>query len=135
MIDHLAVRVRDFDASRRFYDAALAPLGLSVVMEVTPQTSGGYHGLGYGAAGKPVFWVSNDPGSTAGDPAELGRLHVAFAAVDHAAVDAFHSTALAHGGRDNGAPGVRAHYHPHYYAAFVLDPNGINVEAVCHQAP
>ncbi|MET3665796.1 VOC family protein [Caulobacter sp. 1776] len=135
MIDHLAIRVRDFEASRRFYDVALAPLGLGVVMEVTPEATGGYHGLGYGSAGKPVFWLSNAVGSTTSDQTGLARLHVAFAAADHAAVDAFHKAALAQGGRDNGPPGVRAHYHPHYCAAFVLDPNGINVEAVCHLAP
>lgn len=135
MIDHLAIRVADIDVSRRFYDAALAPLGLGVVMEVTPQVSGGYHGLGYGPAGKPVFWLSNDVGAALSDRADLARLHVAFAAADRAAVGAFYKAALAQGGRDNGPPGVRAHYHPHYYAAFVLDPNGVNVEAVCHLAP
>lgn len=132
MIDHMGVTVRDFTASRRFYDAALAPLGIGKIMEVTPEESGGYHGVGYGSRGKPFFWLSKDLRPPAAGQALGSGLHIAFSAEDRAAVDAFHAAALAHGGRDNGAPGIRAHYHPSYYAAFVLDPDGFNVEAVCH---
>lgn len=127
MIDHIGIVASDFAASKSFYDAALAALGLGVVMEVTPAETGGWHGIGYGSDGKPEFWLSNMGAST-------GGLHVAFAAAEHAAVDAFYAAAMAHGGRDNGPPGLRSHYHPSYYAAFVLDPSGINVEAVCHSA-
>jgi catechol 2,3-dioxygenase-like lactoylglutathione lyase family enzyme len=125
MIDHLGVGAEDFEASRRFYDAALAPLGLSLMMEATPEQTGGYHGIGYGRDGKPFFWLSSGGARGAG-------VHVAFTAPNRAAVDAFHKSALEHGGRDNGAPGLRPHYHPNYYAAFAFDPIGINVEAVCH---
>lgn len=126
MIDHIGIGVRDFGASRRFYDAALAPLGISVIMEVTPEQTGGYHGLGYGAGEHPFFWVGNDGPRGAG-------IHVAFTAESRAAVDAFYVAAMAAGGTDHGALGLRLHYHPSYYAAFVLDPDGINVEAVCHK--
>jgi len=125
MIDHIGIGVKDFDASRRFYDAALAPLGLSVMMEVTPEQTGGFHGIGYGDQGKPFFWIGNDSPRGAG-------MHVAFAAPNRASVDAFYAAAMAAGGTDHGAPGLRLHYHPNYYGAFVLDPDGINVEAVCH---
>lgn len=125
MIDHIGIGCADFEASRRFYETALAPLGISKVMEVTPEMTGGFHGIGMGTAGKPFFWFGNDGPRGAG-------IHVAFAAGTRAQVDAFHAAAMANGGRDNGPPGVRAHYHPNYYAAFVWDPGGINVEAVCH---
>ncbi len=126
MIDHIGITTHDIDAARRFYAAALAPLGIGLEMEVTPEQSGGYHGLGFGRDGKPFFWVG-----TTGP--ETGPLHLAFTAATRAEVDAFHAAALAIGGTDNGAPGVRPHYHPNYYAAFVLGPDGVNVEAVCHQ--
>ncbi|MGZ3273974.1 MAG: VOC family protein [Caulobacteraceae bacterium] len=125
MIDHMGIGASDFDASRRFYDAALAPLDMGVVMEVTPEQSGGYHGVGYGRDGKPVFWVSSGGARGPG-------IHVAFAARTRAQVGAFHQAGLKSGGRDNGGPGLRPHYHPDYYGAFLLDPDGINVEAVCH---
>ncbi|QKR99071.1 VOC family protein [Sphingomonas sp. CL5.1] len=125
MIDHIGIGAADYAAARRFYDAALAPLGIAVVMEVTAEESGGYHGVGYGREGKPFFWLSGGGARGAG-------IHVAFTAPTRAAVDAFHAAAMAHGGRDNGAPGLRPHYHPDYYGAFVFDPDGINVEAVCH---
>jgi len=125
MLDHLGATVSDIGRSRRFYDAALAPLGIAVIMEVTPEQTGGTTHLGYGDAGKPYFWIGDG-----GD--QTGRMHVAFAVPTRAAVDAFHAAALAAGGQDNGAPGVRPHYHPNYYGAFVLDPDGLNVEAVCH---
>lgn len=126
MIDHIGIGAVDFAASARFYAAALAPLGIGKMMEVTPEQSGGYHGIGYGKQGKPFFWLSN------GEPRGAG-IHLAFTANSRAEVDAFYAAAMAAGGHDNGAPGIRAHYHPDYYGAFVLDPDGINVEAVCHR--
>lgn len=125
MIDHMGIGAGDFVASRRFYDAILAPLGMGVVMEVTAEESGGYHGVGYGLAGKPVFWVSSGGARGTG-------VHVAFSAASRPQVDAFHEAGLRAGGKDNGPPGLRVHYHPSYYAAFLLDPDGVNVEAVCH---
>jgi catechol 2,3-dioxygenase-like lactoylglutathione lyase family enzyme len=125
MLDHIGIGCSDFEASRRFYVAALAPLGIAKMMEVTPDMTGGYHGIGMGAEQKPFFWFGSD------GPRGTG-MHVAFAAVSRAQVDAFHAAAMANGGRDNGPPGLRPHYHPNYYAAFVHDPDGINVEAVCH---
>ena len=126
MIDHMGIGASDFAASRRFYDAALAPLAMGMVMEVTPEESGGYHGVGYGRNGKPIFWVSN------GGPRGAG-IHVAFTAATRAEVDAFYAAGLNAGGRDNGPPGLRPDYHPNYYGAFLFDPDGINVEAVCHR--
>ena len=132
MIDHIGIKVRDFARARRFYDAALSPLGVAAIMEVTPEESGGYHGVGYGMAGKPFFWVSNDQREDAANAARGTGVHIAFAAESRAVVDAFFAAAVAFGGRDNGPPGIRPHYHPNYYGAFVLDPDGNNVEAVCH---
>ena len=125
MIDHSGIAASDFEASRRLYDAALAALGIRKVMEVTPEESGGYHGIGYGQEDKPFFWLGN------GGPRGAG-VHIAFAASSRAQVDAFHEAAISAGGRDNGPPGLRANYHPNYYAAFVLDGDGVNLEAVCH---
>jgi len=116
MIDHLALGVSDLAASRAFYEAALAPLGYEVVMEWEDRVA-------FGPTARPIFFLG--PGATT-------ALHVAFQARDRAAVDAFHAAALAAGGRDNGGPGMRPRYHAHYYGAFVLDPDGINAEAVCH---
>jgi catechol 2,3-dioxygenase-like lactoylglutathione lyase family enzyme len=118
VLDHVILGVADVERSRAFYERALAPLGMEVVMAMPG-------GAGFGANGKPVFWVA------AREPS--GPVHVAFSSADRAGVDAFHAAALAAGGRDNGAPGVRVHYHPSYYGAFVLDPDGNNVEAVCHR--
>ena len=120
MLDHVGLNVRDYQASRRFYEQALAPLGHGVVMAFDE-----WKAAGFGSGGKPSFWVSER------EPLGTGT-HIAFVAADRAAVDAFHEAALGAGGRDNGAPGLREHYHPTYYAAFVLDPDGNNVEAVCH---
>lgn len=126
MIDHIGLTVADLDKARAFYLAALQPLGIAVVMEVTEEMTGG-HGahLGLGKDGNPFFWIGTGKAATAG-------CHVAFAAPDAATVDAFYKAAMAAGGRDNGAPGLRPHYHPGYYGAFVLDPDGNNVEAVFH---
>jgi catechol 2,3-dioxygenase-like lactoylglutathione lyase family enzyme len=126
MLDHIGFGVSDITRSKAFYTNALAPLGYGIVMEVTPQQSGGYTGVGFGANRKPSFWIGS------GEHLQ-GRLHVAFVANDRAAVDAFYQAAIAAGGHDNGAPGLRPHYHPNYYGAFVLDPDGHNVEAVCHK--
>lgn len=126
MIDHIGVGVRDYDSSKAFYLKALAPLGISIVMEVSKAESGLAHDFtGFGTAGKPFFWISEG---------QVDRpVHLAFTADTRAQVDAFYSAALEAGAKDNGAPGIRAHYHPNYYGAFVIDPNGINLEAVCHK--
>ena len=121
MVDHVGLNVRDYEASRTFYEQALAPLGYSVVMAVDE-----FRAAGFGTHDKPEFWVAER------EPFGTGT-HVAFGCDDRAAVDLFHTAALAAGGVDNGAPGLREHYHPSYYAAFVLDPDGNNVEAVCHR--
>lgn len=126
MIDHVGFAVSDLAVSRRFYEPALAPLGIGLLIEVTEEMTGG-HGahLGFGRDGKPFFWIG-----TGKQPST--STHIAFAVSDQAAVDAFHSAALAAGGRDNGGPGLRPEYHPDYYGAFVLDPDGNNIEAVFH---
>ena len=124
-LDHIGLSVSDFAAAKAFYTAALSPLGISVQMEVSKEVTGGVDAAGFGAAGKPFFWV-------AGAGKATPPLHVAFAASNRAEVDAFYKAAIAAGGKDNGAPGIRAHYHPNYYGAFVLDADGNNVEAVCH---
>lgn len=119
MLDHVKLNVRDFDASRRFYTQALAPLGYAVVMELDRV-------CGIGERGKPDFWIAGE-----GEPS--APVHVALASPDRATVDAFHAAALKAGGWDNGPPGPRTHYHEHYYGAFVHDPDGNNIEAVCHR--
>ena len=128
MLDHVGIAVADAAHSRAFYEAALAPLGITLLWTVTPdQTESGGTAHGFGSGGKPYFWV--------GDNEAVGEgTHVAFQAETREQVDAFHAAALAAGGRDHGAPGLRPHYHPDYYGAFVLDPDGINVEAVCHRS-
>jgi catechol 2,3-dioxygenase-like lactoylglutathione lyase family enzyme len=125
MIDHVGFAVGDAEQSRLFYEAALAPLGITLLKTATPeQTEAGGTAHGFGRDGNPFFWV--------GDKERVGEgTHVAFAVDRRAEVDAFHAAALAAGGRDNGAPGLRAYYGPNYYAAFVLDPDGHNIEAVC----
>jgi catechol 2,3-dioxygenase-like lactoylglutathione lyase family enzyme len=118
MIDHLKLHVRDVERSRAFYEAALAPLGYRVMLEPAP----GVVGMG---ADRPDFWLALNPGAA-------GFAHVAFRVDTPDLVDAFHAAALDAGGRDNGPPGPRPQYHPAYYGGFVLDPDGNNVEAVCH---
>ena len=120
MIDHVSLGVSDLAKSKQFYQDALAPLGYEVVMFMEGI------GAGLGRGGKPDFWI------TPGGPNKPSN-HVAFAADNRAMVDAFHAAAMAAGATDHGAPGVRAHYHPNYYGAFVLDPDGHNIEAVCHK--
>ena len=127
MLDHVSISVRDLGRSLAFYEAALEPLGIRRLMAYGDEGQGPRH-VGLGAHGKPFFWLG------AGEPV-AGCVHVAFAAADRAAVDAFHRAALDAGGRDNGAPGLRPEYHPGYYGAFVLDPDGCNIEAVHHRLP
>ena len=120
MIDHTGVGVSDVAKSKAFYRAALAPLGYALIME-------GEEYAGFGVPPKPDFWLGE------GKP-NVPPVHVAFRADTRAQVDAFYKAAIASGGRDNGAPGLRPHYHANYYGAFVLDPDGHNIEAVCHAA-
>jgi catechol 2,3-dioxygenase-like lactoylglutathione lyase family enzyme len=124
MIDHIGLPVADYERAKEFYARALAPLGYVLVMEVQ-QDANDTPAAGFGAGGKPDFWIGGEGG--------LNRpVHVAIEAKDRAAVDAFYREALAAGGKDNGPPGIRAHYHPNYYGAFIIDADGHNIEAVCH---
>ena len=125
MIDHTGVSVSDAVKSRRFYEAALAPLGYKVLMVVPTELTGGVMVLGMGVPPKPDFWVHE---ATPQKP----HIHLAFRAESRAMVDAFYHAAIAAGGQDNGPPGLRPHYHQGYYGAFVRDPDGHNVEACCH---
>jgi catechol 2,3-dioxygenase-like lactoylglutathione lyase family enzyme len=117
MLDHVGLVVSDLGRAKSFFERALAPLGYTKLMEFSGAA-------GFGMAGKPDFWIAQGEG--------LKPVHVAFAAADRKIVDAFHKAALAAGGRDNGGPGVRSEYHPNYYGAFIIDPDGNNIEAVCH---
>jgi catechol 2,3-dioxygenase-like lactoylglutathione lyase family enzyme len=126
MLDHLGITVLDFERSVAFCKKALAPLSITVIKELTAADTGANAHVGFGCEGKPFFWISD-----AAQP--RGILHIAFRAANRSAVEAFYRAALAAGGRDNGPPGPRKHYHPDYFGAFVLDPDGNNVEAVCHQ--
>ena len=119
MLDHMGFTVSDYERSKAFYERALAPLGIELLMEPVAQAAG------FGRDGKPFFWIEAERST-------VTEVHVAFEAPDRATVDAFHAAALEAGGTDNGAPGVREIYHPTYYGAYVLDPDGNNVEAVCH---
>ena len=135
MLDHISLRVTDYLRSKNFYQAALAPLGYRLAME-------GASGAGFSKGPIPAFWIKQKeftgpqgvveptPLAGCGGP----QLHVAFAGENRAMVDGFHRAALAAGGRDNGPPGLRPNYHANYYGAFVLDPDGHNIEAVCHRA-
>jgi len=127
MIDHMGIAVSDLARSRKFYEAELGALGMSVQMEVTPeQTESGGSALGFGVPGEKIFWIADEERPGEGT-------HVAFRADRRAQVDAFHAAGLEAGGRDNGKPGLRPHYGPNYYAAFVCDPDGANIEAVCYE--
>ena len=119
MFDHIGFGVSNLASSKAFFLKALQPLGVSVAME-------GPDGVGLGRGGEPSLWLSE----TNEEPAHL---HIAIAAVTREQVDAFYQAALAAGGKDNGPPGIRPHYHPSYYGAFVLGPDGHNIEAVCHK--
>ena len=119
ILDHTGIAVSDADNSKAFYSSCLAPLGIGLVMEVGGRA-------GFGRAGKPEFWF--------GAHQDVQRpMHIAFHADNRKQVDEFYEAALAAGSRDNGAPGIRELYHPHYYGAFVFDPDGHNIEAVCHK--
>jgi catechol 2,3-dioxygenase-like lactoylglutathione lyase family enzyme len=118
MIDHIGIQVTNLDTSAAFYTKALAPLGYELVMRVEQVAAG------FGVGGKPDFWIG------VGKPTD--KIHIAIRAKGRAEVRAFHDAAIAAGGTDNGPPGIREHYHPSYYGAFVLDPDGHNIEAVCH---
>lgn len=117
MIDHLGIAVRDVGASKAFYSTVLGQLGYAVVMEFEGA-------VGIGPPGRPQFWVAAGPATA--------PMHLAFEAKTRDAVDAFYKAAIAAGAKDNGAPGLRPHYHSNYYGAFVIDLNGHNTEAVCH---
>lgn len=124
MIDHIGIAVADYQRSKAFYERALAPLGFTLLMEFAEAAAA----FGREGDGRPSFFLEAE-----GEPAR-GRLHIAFEAESRAHVDAFHAAALDAGGTDNGAPGVRW-YHPNYYGAYILDPDGNNIEAVCHGSP
>jgi len=118
VLDHVGVPVSDFERSKRFYEQALSPLGYELIMEPSGSAAG------FGRWGKPDFWIGQ------GEPGQA--FHIAFAADERATVDAFHEAAMAAGGSDNGAPGLRPEYHASYSGAFVFDAEGNNIEAVCH---
>jgi len=126
MIDHVGMPVSDIARATAFYLKALAPLGIGIVMQVSAEQTGNGAAVGFGADQKPFFWIGEAPVSG------NSRVHIAFAAESRADVDAFYQAGLAAGGKDNGAPGLRPRYHANYYGAFVLDPDGNNIEAVCH---
>ena len=126
MLDHVGFSVSDLEKARRFYQKALAPLGIMLIYDITAEQTDGEAYLGFGEDQRPYFWVGT--GKSFG-----GRLHVAFLAESRDAVDNFYLAAITAGGTDNGAPGLRPHYHKNYYGAFVLDPDGNNIEAVCHR--
>lgn len=130
MLDHMILPVSDVAKAKAFFDAALKPLGYRVVMELPAEQAGGNPGYGYGAGegGEPQFWLGQYA------PAPNQGVHVAFKAANAEAVDTFYAAAIAAGGLDNGGPGKRPHYHEGYYGAFVLGPDGHNIEAVCHHA-
>jgi catechol 2,3-dioxygenase-like lactoylglutathione lyase family enzyme len=121
MMDHVTIGVTDLDRSRKFYDRTLAPFGIERLYADGDRTSG------YGIRPKAFFWIGRRQEVLTGT-------HVAFPAPGRATIAAFHKAALAAGGRDNSAPGLRPHYHPTYYGAFILDPDGHNIEAVCYKA-
>ena len=124
MLDHIGIEVSDYERSKAFYAAALAPLGMKLLME----PADGVGGFGVPADQKPFFWIAARGGAV------VSGAHVAFEVPNLELVDSFHASALAAGAQDNGAPGKREIYHPNYYGAYVLDPDGNNVEAVCHSA-
>jgi catechol 2,3-dioxygenase-like lactoylglutathione lyase family enzyme len=126
MIDHTGVSVSDFAKSKSFYVKALAPLQYSLIVEFPAAVTGSADVAGFGEPPKPDFWIAS---GTPNKP----PIHLAFRVDRRALVNAFYTAAIAAGGRDNGAPGLRPQYHPNYYGAFVLDPDGHNIEAVCHE--
>ncbi len=127
MIDHTGVIVSDFAKSKAFYEKALSPIGYTLIAEFSAEITGHADVAGFGEPPKPDFWISR------GAP-NKPPIHVALRVQSRTQVRAFYEAAIAAGGTDNGAPGLRPHYHPDYYGAFVLDPDGHNIEAVCHDA-
>jgi catechol 2,3-dioxygenase-like lactoylglutathione lyase family enzyme len=126
MLDHIGLKVADFERAKAFYARVLAPLGYGLVMEVTPEMTGGSDAhAGFGLERRPQFWIGSG-----GAPS--GPVHVCFEANTRAQVDAFHRAALGAGATDNGKPGLRPLYHEHYYGAFAIDLDGNNIEAACH---
>jgi catechol 2,3-dioxygenase-like lactoylglutathione lyase family enzyme len=135
VIDHLGMPVSDLARATEFYLKALEPLGYGIVMQVSAEETGHGAAVGFGPPGKAADFQSGKPSFWIGEGERLGgHIHVAFLAPSRAAVDAFYRAALAAGGKDNGKPGLRPHYHANYYGAFVLDLDGHNIEAVCHTA-
>jgi catechol 2,3-dioxygenase-like lactoylglutathione lyase family enzyme len=133
VIDHLSVAVRDIERARRFYDRVLGTLGHARLADMQGED---FVASGYGPSGstEPGFWIGAASGAGAADAdwvAPVGQ-HIAFASFDRDRVNAFHAAGLEAGASDNGAPGIRAEYHPNYYAAFLIDPDGHHLEAVCH---
>jgi catechol 2,3-dioxygenase-like lactoylglutathione lyase family enzyme len=127
MFDHLGITVADFDRPKVFYQKALAPLSITLLTELTAAGTGTHAYAGFGRDGKPFFWIGDAA-------APRGTVHIAFGAPSRDDVEAFYRATLAAGARDNGTPGPRPHYHANYFGAFVLDPDGNNIEAVCHKA-
>jgi catechol 2,3-dioxygenase-like lactoylglutathione lyase family enzyme len=127
MIDHTGVQVSNPEKSRLFYEKSLAPLGYKLMMEIPKEYTDGLVVLGFGVPPKPDFWLSQ------GTP-QKPHVHIAFRAETRQQVDEFYKAALANGGKDNGGPGLRPHYHKDYYGAFVWDPDGHNIEACCHES-
>jgi catechol 2,3-dioxygenase-like lactoylglutathione lyase family enzyme len=128
MIDHASICVTDFALSKSFYEKVLASIGYELLVEVPSSINpNGADAAGFGANGKPDFWIMA--------AASAPHQHLAFRVGSRALVDGFYRAGIDAGARDNGAPGVRPQYHPHYYGAFVLDPDGHNIEAVCHDRP
>jgi len=126
MLDHVGFAVSDLERARKFYQQTLSPLGIMLIYDITVEQTDGEAYLGFGEDQRPYFWVGT--GRRFG-----GNIHVAFLAETRDLVDKFHAAGLRAGGKDNGAPGLRPHYHKNYYGAFVLDPDGNNIEAVCHR--
>ncbi|MGH6873799.1 MAG: VOC family protein [Aestuariivirgaceae bacterium] len=126
MLDHVGFAVSDLERARSFYQQTLSPLGIMQLYDITAEQTDGEAYLGFGEDQRPYFWVGT--GERFG-----GNIHVAFLAETRDLVDKFHAAGLKAGGKDNGAPGLRPHYHKNYYGAFVLDPDGNNIEAVCHR--
>ena len=127
MLDHVGISVSNYERSKAFYSNVLQPLGFELLFEVSSKETGDKRSAGFGAGKRPQFWIGS------GKPIK-GTVHFAFDAKNRDSVRAFYDAAMKSGGSDNGAPGLRPHYHENYFGAFVLDPDGHNIEAVCHLA-
>ena len=134
MIDHIGISVGSIARATEFYLKALTPLGYGIMMQVSAEETRHGAAIGFGAPGEAPDFQSGKPSFWVGESGEAGGpLHIAFVAPIRATVDAFYLAAMKAGGTDNGPPGLRPHYHANYYAAFVLDPDGNNIETVCHR--